>query len=353
MDTLANAFTVSMDGIVRRRNLSKIDPVERNYQARLNHMQTQATSSLIAGLNDSWCQVLQSHLLYLPTESSRLHFFAPDPFAVSSTVASRELLHGWLATRMAWRDVIEHSRLTLDTAGNYFVNEFWFNVCDRRGFSRLFGDDHGREKVKSKREFPIMLQNALGPVYSRWSKPYPASMCSVVILDQQFSYDEPLPSHITSLVLWEMLEINHRAELRAMDRLFVPGDYDKIRFQREALLKRCFGGHTLLPDMCNPVDGGLSASSLERRRPYVIALVRVMRDWIIDGQPALPANLEHILHVQHSPYEDNSIEGESRRPEYLWKTQETQALLVYSRVCVSIFHRAPTVPRTWSPDAHT
>lgn len=352
-DPISSAFIVDLDGIVRRKSATKLDPVERNYRARVNHMQTQATSSLIAGLNDSWCQVFQSHVLYLPTEASRLHFFAPDPFAVSSTAASRDLLHGWLATRTAWREVHERSPLSLDPVGNYFVNEFWFNVCDRRGFSRLFGEDHGREKVKSKRDFPIMLQSALGPVYTRWTKPYPASMCSVTILNQEFKHTDPLPAHISSLVIWEMFEMNHRAELRAMDRLHFHGDYTALLFRREALLKRCFSGHTLLPDISNPVDGGLSASTLHRRRPYVIALITVMRDWIMDGQPVLPANLERILHCKDLPYHDSSPRGGSQRPDHLWKTQEAEVLLVYSRVCISKLHRAPVAPRTWIGDAHT
>lgn len=95
-----------------------------------------------------------------------------------------------------------------------------------------------------------------------------------------------IPPHVVKEAVWELYEINFRADLLTLDRRLVPeplGDsWEAVRardnwYDRELRVQQCWSGHVYSP---NPSKPGLSSNhSYAVRRPYLEALFNVVQSW--------------------------------------------------------------------------
>ncbi|KAJ3826070.1 hypothetical protein F5880DRAFT_1610533 [Lentinula raphanica] len=87
---------------------------------------------------------------------------------------------------------------------------------------------------------------------------------------------EPPSREIASQILWEICEISFRQELVALDRHL--DDSGLSLPKRDAMLNMCWRGSRYQADITD-LEGGLAASDIQKRTPYIRALHQLMRSW--------------------------------------------------------------------------
>jgi hypothetical protein len=107
--------------------------------------------------------------------------------------------------------------------------------------------------------------------------------------------DGNLDDEVVREMLWELYELSFRLELRALDRelSYAEGWEDVI--EREEMVNKCFAGgdghdFELSPPVIPVLNAGLAGDDLEERRPYIVALARLMTRWVV-GKPKIIEDL--------------------------------------------------------------
>jgi hypothetical protein len=97
-------------------------------------------------------------------------------------------------------------------------------------------------------------------------------------------------------IVWELCERNWRYELLMLDRRvtgnWAVASYEDVNDPRLGLVLDCFAGQSLSAVSSDLADEGLASRSWLKRRPYWIALQKLMRGWAIPKPPALSFSVD-------------------------------------------------------------
>jgi len=103
-------------------------------------------------------------------------------------------------------------------------------------------------------------------------------------LEVRLKADGTMEDGLVKEMLWELFEMSFRVELQALDKeLMKATDLDNI-LDRQDMVRNCFAGRegaefVLYPPTIPEENVGMASDLLEDRRPYIIALARLMHDW--------------------------------------------------------------------------
>lgn len=251
--------------------------------------------------------------------------YGPNPWRTESDAAPYEL-HGWMAFRAELLELSKRAPLAL-------TETQWRRVVDHRGWKSVFGESTDRNQ--RKRDDAQAIRDAIVPWFNASDKQLPKPGAAVQYHGQTFQAPKKsTPSFVDDNTRFamrlEIIELNHRGELRALDKKMMP-DVPA----RDAWIKLCFAGSELVPSINDP-DGGLGGSSVWIRRPYMLALLKLMRDWRVNGSPYLDQGL-------------NNIQANVQLPSLEAMYQEYRIVKAFAIAFVEKFGRAPTAPRIRPP----
>ena len=96
--------------------------------------------------------------------------------------------------------------------------------------------------------------------------------------------DGSLDDQVVREMLWELYELSFRLELLALDKRMSRAETVDEVLDRQEKVNLCFaGGHSknfmLFPPEIPVANAGLASDSIEGRRPFVVALARLMTGW--------------------------------------------------------------------------
>ncbi|KAJ3751750.1 hypothetical protein EV360DRAFT_75948 [Lentinula raphanica] len=140
---------------------------------------------------------------------------------------------------------------------------------------------------------------------------------------------DPPPQKIASQIIWEICELSFRQELVALDRQL---DNSGLTLaQRDDLLEACWVGSKYHIDVAKG-DDGISASTMQKRVPYIRALYRLMQSWKGDKPEEL-----------YEPFPDNPT---AHNYSTICAKVEQSLAFFYTTSFLIVFARAASIPHS-------
>ncbi len=215
-----------------------------------------------------WSRALKNVKTKTYQESDLKRYAFPDPRVfVSSTDSQRKLqyLINWLRFRQGLKWRLTHGR------GVALPSQLWRDFLNM-DLNLGAGTAEGEEETKaSKRRSAI--RTIFGSIET-------TSHTDIVWRDVDIDPDVMPDPAIIRQILSELYELNFRCELLALTRRLSPD-------QSNQLVQACFYGADISLFSIIPMqDRGLAAAEPSQRRPYVIALVKLMSTWAVSDIPS-------------------------------------------------------------------
>ncbi|KAJ3778110.1 hypothetical protein FB446DRAFT_798333 [Lentinula raphanica] len=143
--------------------------------------------------------------------------------------------------------------------------------------------------------------------------------------------NDPPPQKIASQIIWEICELSFRQELLVLDRRLDNSGHSLA--ERDALLDACWVGSRYQTDIAKG-DDGLSASTVQKRVPYIRSLHRLMQSWKGDKPEEL-----------YAPFPDNH---EAHNYTTIVEQIEQSLAFFYTTSFLMVFARAASIPHSIS-----
>jgi hypothetical protein len=145
--------------------------------------------------------------------------------------------------------------------------------------------------------------------------------------------DGSLDDQVVREMLWELYELNFRLELRALDRELSMAEGWEDVIEREEMVNKCFAegdraDFELSPPVIPASNMGLASDDLEARRPYILALARLMNRWHV-GKAKV---------IEDLPYSSREISSAELA------TLESAVAALYCQAFYDCRARAPLTP---------
>ncbi|THU88211.1 hypothetical protein K435DRAFT_866499 [Dendrothele bispora CBS 962.96] len=263
----------------------------------------------------------------------KLGYFLPQPESlISSDNEHRRayLISTWVKLRPMFLWILAHPGETSQVA---LRGPQWRSILD---LASGLGYKAGTQTSKTHAEMEQLLQKLV------------ADRRHGVVLDlkklpaipaywggQQLSLDKEPPVQVTHQILWELYEVCFRLELMALDQELLPKSDWGLRQQE---LHLCWHSLPFAADL-DSSDVGLSASSWEKRLPFVQALYSVVRAWPGPRPDEISFPFPQCV-------TDGSVT--SGHFEQQVKTVEEALARFYVRTFFNTFARPPTIPHPLS-----
>ncbi|KII82976.1 hypothetical protein PLICRDRAFT_180852 [Plicaturopsis crispa FD-325 SS-3] len=203
------------------------------------------------------------------------HF--PDPAMFASTRNLGQFMLNWLASRQAWLARVSTSDRDGEITGSpQMWREFLGAKYDQSNVADTFT---ARCRQQTLNLFGVNMDQPPNAVY--WQE------MQIMTHDT----DSPRTRRAMCEVVWDAFEHSFRFELRALDRLVCPGEWERDADGREAMVADVFGGNFLVGSM--PTENvGLAAEEYRDRVGALEALRKLMVSW-----KNAPSNIiNHALH---------------------------------------------------------
>lgn len=375
-------------------------PLFHNYEARVKLMMEQhgawgrRVPHGLRAMPAPWSEILQTSKLLVPETFTEVMLFGPHIWRINRPGrVQRHMMHGY----MILRDAIHAA---VDKAPIMMAADMWDRLLDHRGWKSLWGeindkDEKDRARTKQIQSLflrfvmkpsgelpqpwqeveyngrvyrPIEVEIEEQPAIAQSSEPAPndskrsrraknkARKLSEQGLGAQEIQRRALKKHQTlddvpdadwDFLLWEMIEINHRGELRALDRMCrdgAPIDEEDERMLTKMLGRGLVPAATRLADRSRELTANidrLAGVTPEQRRLSTVLLLGAMSRWKIKGVPFFThyPDLQTYLEAVDSTRlpGDEGLDSCAR--------QEVVILHRWARMFVEKFGRAPTAPR--------
>jgi hypothetical protein len=246
------------------------------------------------------------------------YYVFPDPGLILGATNNRKAaiyLTNWMRFRLTW---IWQSIRNVD--GLLMSAQLWRDVLYHG-----LGTGNAKLGAKSHARISKMVHFVDGRLNSEGLLDFPTPGPSTSPLDPPLKVAELMwrgekvaldsdgmpATHIVAEVIWELYELGFRFDLVSLDRQLA----GRLRTTTEDVLARqhsivaCFpmeDGDDIIP--WASANRGLGDPYLERRRPYILALARLMKDWL--HQDRLPAYVVEMLdekmdHVRLRKFEES------------------------------------------------
>lgn len=335
-----------------------------------------------------WSEALQTSKLLLPEAFTEIMLFGPHVLHINRAgTAHRHLMHGYMILRDAIHTAVAQAPIMMKA-------DLWVRLLDHRGWKSLWGelrdrDAKDRAHVEQIRAlFMRFVKKPSGELPQPWAEvqyngriyrpiqeieeePAIAQSTQVAqrdskrtrrskkkaqkLLDAQ-NIPGPAPKMRQRLddvpdadwdfLLWEMIEMNHHGEVRALERMLHGGEV--LERDNDDIIKMLGRDHVKAAarfaersDASAPRFQGLSGRNPERRWVATALLLKRMSLWKIDGVPYF------TYHPQLKGYWDairaGLSPGEDGRDSM--EIQEVVIIHQWARMFVEKFGRAPTAPR--------
>lgn len=382
-ELLNAAFLINEDGLISRR--SQTSSHIHNYEARVQQMMAHQNRQWgirpphgLRAISAPWAEVLRTNILLIPETFSTLSLFGPDPFKLLDTAASapRHHMHGYMVLRPYILHVVARDPVMLTTAT-------WHRLVDHRGWASLWGEIADRDPVK--RAEAVSLQQIFLPVFQEFGVAPPTPWCNASYNARVYSWTDVLDEHTGGVgaaessgrhggaatgkqrergpkapkkmrvcdpipvddwdqLLWEIIEVNHRSEVRALDRAMAKVPVELT--WRDNLVKRAFVDARLVPDVNGLVvpssqgSDGLGGANVNSRRSATVGLLELMSGWEVNRRPFLDVRLRSYYETLRGDVPIGSPEGIEPR-----HVQEIHIVKAFCQKFVEMYKRAPIAPR--------
>lgn len=314
-----------------------------------------------------WSEILLTSKLIVTEKMTDIMLFGPDVWNINRPgPTSRHAMHGYMILRDAIHAAVDEAPIMMKA-------DLWTRLLDHRGWATLWGDIEGTKNpqlladLKSLRDLfmrfvkkssgdypkpyeevtyngrvyvsvqediqpPPALANTSGPSEkskrSRRAKTKAAQEAPDVPEQapaprKRWTLVGDVPPEDWDFLLWEMIELNHRGELRGLERKMHPGNEPQKINQLVANIN------------------GLAGVTCKDRRKSIVLLMGLMKNWRLAEGPFLNLHPEvqrylASIDARRLP----GFDGENTIAE-----QENTVLLLWARTFVEKFGRAPTPPR--------
>lgn len=374
---LAQAFVIDEQGIVTK---AKATSLVFNYESRTKRMMEQhgiygrRVPSGLRALPSVWSEVLQPGKLLIPEAFREIHLFGPDTSRLNrdTSATTQHHMHGYMILRQVIQDVAAIQLIAMPI-------EHWHRLLDHRGWNALWGDV--RDKDEGKKAQTEHIQSVFLAAVKRRFTPPPRAWDEVVYNSRVYKAIEvptptasgqgatpalgqgerprkanqkpprattrtlaEIPAEDWDRLLWEILEINHQGEMRAMQLVMTSaldsdlavldafrglGRFPAVELQRLAA--------TWPFNIDEP--NHLAATTADERRTGIVRLLGTMKLWNVVGRPFLNDQLRHYVKMVDDMVAPGSVDVDGV------EVQEVNVLLAWSRMFIEKFGRAPTAPR--------
>lgn len=341
-----------------------------------------------------WSEVLRTNKLILPEEMTKIMLFGPDVSRINrgDGQLQRHMMHGYMILREAIHAAVDRAPIMM-------TPDLWVRLLDHRGWKALWGDlreqnEEARANIEQIRGFfARFVKNEAGEYPQPWAEAkYNGRVYKPIVIeieDETISKTsepgpsdskrtrrakkkarklqeesalgaqnvesratksvqrlEDLPDADWDYLLWEMIEINHQGELRALQFLF--HDAGHIAQINQYIMTKMLGPREAagLPERSgglSPSSAGLAGVTTERRRRSIVALLGLMSKWKIGNVPFLSVHPDLAVYLQAVTAEPQRLPGEDGLDSA--EKQEVAVLHQWARMFVEKFGRAPTAPR--------
>ncbi|KII84700.1 hypothetical protein PLICRDRAFT_79962, partial [Plicaturopsis crispa FD-325 SS-3] len=203
------------------------------------------------------------------------HF--PEPALFVATRNTGLYLLNWLASRQAWLAKVTTANGGAEVMGS---PQMWRSFLGAKHNDLASADTFtARCRQQTLELFGVNMHQAPDTVY--WGE--------VQIMTNDM--DSPQTQTAMREVVWDVFEHSFRFELRALDRLACPGEWEADSEAREALVANVFGGNFMVGRMPTQNEG-LAAEEYPDRVTALEALRQLMAGW-----KNAPATItEYVLH---------------------------------------------------------
>ena len=221
------------------------------------------TSPMMPGYMIRWTDALTAvNTQNLPTDlrSRDKAYFFPPPSLICSPHRADRYLSSWIALREAWI-----FRAFCGRDATPLLTQEWRELL----FGTLFEPGQQGSASSKVQQTRTATRTLLGSGF--------------VEAAQEFYNSNPAPISTANsdarAILWELAELNFRFELLSLDRRASGSTED-----RQHLVLQCFPGgvdgiSSLLAVSVNDSFSGWAAPEIQTRKPYILALHRLIRDW--------------------------------------------------------------------------
>ena len=279
----------------------------------------------------AWASALRDvPKLVSENQRANIHFEAytvPDPGLFSTALQKNKYLENWLRSRESWIwRITKGSTIIGSSSRNYYVpTKVWRDLLFL-GFPKpealaasnstsqptpsTSSSTVGTNEKKNKPPGQKVLKRPHKPssikrhekllsvkdvLFGGDDELVPVEVAQQLVWQNvQVQVENGLPrfDDIEKEILWELCEINFRCDLMTLDSKLAPSkwsmsdDGSPDALDRLMQMSQCFVGgesleFTLLPPTIPTGNVGLAAEKMSDCHPYVVALARLMLDWVI------------------------------------------------------------------------
>lgn len=347
----------------------------------------------LRAMSAPWSEILQTSKLVIPETKSDILLFGPDASRINKPgPTSRHMMHGYMILRDAIHAALKDSPIMMSI-------DMWNRLLDHRGWNSLWGnvEEERNPKVRAElvqlRELFLRFVETVLPSPPRpWgTAKFNGREYDIIEIEEpttvpgnsdepkdpsqktkrrkrkaaQIAQDPPeiaqhapsgpkmrksledVPAADWDFLLWEIIELNHRGELRALTRMMSGGPI--VEHAEQHIMRTILGdGHNPAgarlsggsDSFSGSVDGLAGVTPKDRRRSIAM-LLGLMKNWKVVGGDFLAEfpKLKSYLAAIHDHFPPG-FDGQDSL-----ETQEVAVLHAWARIFVEKFGRAPTAPR--------
>lgn len=228
------------------------------------------------------------------------HYTFPDPGLFTHPATAAKYIESWLRIRDIWFMRVEKEPSLA------MSNQTWRTFLSTD--TTASGPEKGETKAAFRRQESLNMLLPSTDMYPE-VKLRGTSMGPIAWQGQEYLSGVLPPENVVRQILWELYEVNFIHELLSLDRRAC-ADLDSSNvsqlFERQIKISQCFSigsfKHIPIPSK----NDGLAGDDLDKRFPFITALVLVMKSWKGDKPIVFNSPVENfcrftrkeVLHVE-------------------------------------------------------